>query len=47
MKFVIALVSRRLKWSQQNFAHTKTAELSWYVQILLWIDWYEEKYANS
>ena len=32
MQLVIDLFQRRLIRSQQNFAHTKTAVLSWYVQ---------------
>ena len=35
MKIVFSIVWRRLIWSQSQFAHTKTAQLSWYVQIFI------------
>ena len=42
-KIIIAVVQRRLIWSQQNFAHTKTALLSWYVQNFVMIRLIYEK----
>ena len=32
IKIAIAVVQRKLTWSQQNFAFSKTAVLSWYMQ---------------
>ena len=42
MKTAVAVVWRRLIWSPWNFAHTKTAVLSWYVQnftVIISMSW--------
>ena len=43
MNITFITIQQRLAWSQQNFAHTKTAKLSWYVQIFVVIRMKREK----
>ena len=47
MKIKISVVSWILTWSQLNFAHTKTAQLSWYMKNIVVIGLTWKKIINK